>query len=354
MLLPKAARGGEGLRLMMLLACLSLLLLAGCHSTSEQSSRPSSSSTASPARWSGIEDVSPHNTRFVEVDPGVQLEVLDWGGSGEAMVLLAGLGDNAHVYDDFAGQFTDRFRVIGITRRGFGRSSRPEAGYDLSTRARDDMRVLDELEIDKATFVGHSFAGDELSQLGAHSPERVVALVYLDALDYGGYAELEQPPLPAYSPADVASVARFADLKARLLGTRPPLSSLRDQYVFSGSGGVVGIASPPEISKKLIEGSRQAEYDRITAPVLAVFAPLSGQVPQPFYDFLSPAQKADYQRTFPLIIDWQTRAIDRLRQGVKNVEVLERPGANHYLFINDKAFVTSAIREFLKASRTTS
>ena len=92
-------------------------------------------------------DTSPHKTIFVTVAPDVQLEVLDWGGTGETMVLLTGSGDNAHVYDQFAYQFTDRFRVIGITRRGFGRSSQPAHGYDLDTRARDDIAVLDKLNI---------------------------------------------------------------------------------------------------------------------------------------------------------------------------------------------------------------
>lgn len=54
-------------------------------------------------------DVTPHEVTFVTVEPGVQLEVLDFGGSGETMVLLTGLGDNAHVWDDFAFQFTDFF-----------------------------------------------------------------------------------------------------------------------------------------------------------------------------------------------------------------------------------------------------
>ena len=41
-------------------------------------------------------------------------------GGSEMMILLTGAGDNAHVYDEFAYQFTDRFHVVGITRRGFG------------------------------------------------------------------------------------------------------------------------------------------------------------------------------------------------------------------------------------------
>jgi len=64
-------------------------------------------------------DTTPYKAeRFVTVAPGVKLEVLDWGGSGEVMLLLTGLGDNAHVFDYFAFQFTGHFHVIGITRRG--------------------------------------------------------------------------------------------------------------------------------------------------------------------------------------------------------------------------------------------
>src|SRR6266567_6188592 len=61
--------------------------------------------------------------RMTAVSPRVTLEVLDWGGRGPALVFLAGLGSTAHVFDTFAPQFTDRFHVLGITRRGFGASS---------------------------------------------------------------------------------------------------------------------------------------------------------------------------------------------------------------------------------------
>ena len=53
--------------------------------------------TSSPAaQQNEWRDPSPHKTTLVTVDDGVQLEVLDWGGSGPALVLLAGLGATAH------------------------------------------------------------------------------------------------------------------------------------------------------------------------------------------------------------------------------------------------------------------
>ncbi|HEY2484540.1 MAG TPA: hypothetical protein VGI36_05295, partial [Candidatus Binataceae bacterium] len=61
--------------------------------------------------------------KFVRVAPGVKLELLDWGCSGLVMLLLSGSGDNAHVFDYFAFQFTNFFHVIAITRRGWLPSS---------------------------------------------------------------------------------------------------------------------------------------------------------------------------------------------------------------------------------------
>ena len=134
-------------------------------------------------------DAPPYDTvpyqaeKFISVAPGVNVEVLDWGGSGETMVLLTGSGDNAHVYDYFAFQFTDFFHVIGITRRGWLPSSQPlpssppRTGYDVETRAADDIKVLDALGINKAVFVGHSIAGSELSKIAVKYPSYVDKLV---------------------------------------------------------------------------------------------------------------------------------------------------------------------------------
>lgn len=54
-------------------------------------------------------DPSSHRVQFVTVDDNVRLEVLDWGGPGRAIVLLAGLGNTAHVFDDFAQKLTARY-----------------------------------------------------------------------------------------------------------------------------------------------------------------------------------------------------------------------------------------------------
>ena len=120
----------------------------------------------------------------VTVEPGVQLEVLDWGGSGRPLVFLSGLGDTAHVYNDFARRFTAKYHVYGITRRGFGASSKPEptdANYSADRLGEDVVAVLSALHLDRPVLVGHSIAGEELSWVGTHDPQKVAGLIYLDA-----------------------------------------------------------------------------------------------------------------------------------------------------------------------------
>ncbi len=130
-------------------------------------------------------DPSKHSVQFVTVEEDVRLEVLDWGGTGRPVVLLAGRGFTAHVFDGFAEKLTDSYHVYGITRRGSGASSRPASGYTEERRTEDDLRVFDALKLVAPVVVGHSVAGDELSQLGIHHNDRIGGLVYLDALNDG-------------------------------------------------------------------------------------------------------------------------------------------------------------------------
>ena len=51
---------------------------------------------------SGRRDRTPHTIQFITVEDNVKLEVVDWGGSGRALILLAGGNNHAHSFDKFA------------------------------------------------------------------------------------------------------------------------------------------------------------------------------------------------------------------------------------------------------------
>lgn len=111
-------------------------------------------------------DDSSHESSLIPVSQDVRLEVLDWGGIGRPLVLLAGGGDTAHVFDDFAPKLTDDFHVYGITRRGFGASGFAPPTAAADTFGDDVLAVLDTLKLESPVLVGHSIAGQELSSIG--------------------------------------------------------------------------------------------------------------------------------------------------------------------------------------------
>lgn len=292
-------------------------------------------------------DTSEHKVSFVTVEPGVELEVLDWGGTGETLVLLTGLGDNAHVYDHFAYQFTDLFHVIGITRRGFGRSSQPAQGYDVDTRARDYIKVLDDLNIPEAMFAGHSLAGEELSKLGVQYPDRVKKLVYMDAYDYGSHKALRTHPAPEFKDADAESIERFAAVYARYNGYRAPNAAICNSFRTDAAGRIVDSISPPEIHKKIFANPKNAEFERIEAPALGIFFVWTPTTRLPGYYSLDAAQQAEYEAVWPTYAAWQADAIQRFRTGIKNSQVVELADSNHYVYLTDEGLVAREMRRFL-------
>ena len=146
---------------------------------------------------------------FVSVN-GIRLHYLDWGGSDPALIFLTGMGCTAYIFSDFAPRFTDRFRVLALTRRGQGDSYYPDTGYDADTLVEDIRQFMDQLHIQTAVLAGHSLAGVELTHFAATYPDRVEKLIYLDALDdRRGFAALHDlNPLKDVEPEKSDSAPR--------------------------------------------------------------------------------------------------------------------------------------------------
>ncbi|MCX6246949.1 MAG: alpha/beta hydrolase [Bacteroidetes bacterium] len=96
---------------------------------------------------------------FIKVEPNVYLHITD-AGQGRPVVLIHGwpLSDEMYEYQ-YNDLINNKFRVIGITLRGFGQSSKPYGLYDYDVHARDIKKVLDHLEIKKAVLGGFSMGG---------------------------------------------------------------------------------------------------------------------------------------------------------------------------------------------------
>jgi pimeloyl-ACP methyl ester carboxylesterase len=159
----------------------------------------------------------------------VRLQYLDWGGSGPTLLFLTSLGGTAADFQPLAVGLTDRFHVLGLTRRGQGESDKPEDGYDTATLAEDIRAFLDAVKIDRATLIGYSIAGNEETEFARLYPQRVDKLVYLDAAydlprnaELGRKAQLNLPALPGADKATLALIACSNEYRPDYTGIQAP------------------------------------------------------------------------------------------------------------------------------------
>jgi len=302
-------------------------------------------------------DSSPHTTRFVTVEKGVRLEVLDWGGSGKSLILLAGGGNTAHVFDDFAPKLTARYHVYGITRRGFGVSGYSATDHPADRLGDDVMAVMDALNLKRPILVGHSIAGVELSSVANRQPNRVAGLIYLDAaysyaFDNGKGAsimeiqKLQGPQPPPPGQTDLASFSALQKYYERVNGFLFPEADLRAQRESTPDGGVGKQRDLPggALFGPLMTGTKK--YTAIPVPALVIFANPHSQ--GAWVDENKDPSVQIAARTYSTALEVLTERQEKsIENGVPTAHVITLPGANHYVFLSNEAEVLMDMDAFI-------
>jgi len=123
-----------------------------------------------------------NNSEYIEINDTVSLHIRDWG-EGNPIVFIPGwpLGHEMFEY-----QFTQLpqhgYRCIGISMRGFGKSSKPWGEYTYDVFADDLKSVLDSLVLNNVTLVGFSMGGAiALRYMARHKGDRIANLVLCGA-----------------------------------------------------------------------------------------------------------------------------------------------------------------------------
>ncbi len=261
-------------------------------------------------RPSGITTTTDGKVQFITVEPNVELEVIDFGGSGRALILLAGYGGTAHSFADFASRLTPDYHVYAITRRGFGESSVPVSGYSADRLGDDVVAVLDALKLSRPVLVGHSMAGEELSDVATRHPEKVAGLIYLDA--GGAYALYDE--VNGSFPMNLSAVLRRVEVlvPARFL------------------------------NKKLAIFAGQRKFTELHVTVLAIFAD-PHDLGEKFKNDPSGRAKAE-----ALDIVRTERQVKAFELQVPSAKVVRLPHASHVIFKSNPTEVLREMNAFIR------
>jgi non-heme chloroperoxidase len=300
-------------------------------------------------------DPSPHIQRLVPVGPTARVEVLDWGGSGRTLVLLAQLGQTAHIYDEWAPTLARSFRVLGVTRRGYGGSS-TGGGFSMEELATDIVQVLDAQDLQRPVLVGNGFAGEEMSWIGSRLPNRAAGLVYLNAAYDRSDIATERaiarriPSRGGPRPEDLASVEALTRWASSGSGIRIPEAEFRQLAELAPDGRVIGERASREVQQRILAAITEVDYAAFRVPVLAFYAtPASSEWLPGCRDAFELATRQACQELYA----WTLRQLETSKRSLRAVptrtEVVELAGANAFVFLSNPTEVGRALESFLAA-----
>ena len=119
--------------------------------------------------------------RFVTL-AGLRLHYLEWGRADQpALIMLHGIGRDAHSFDHIAPHFTKTYRVIALDLRGHGDSGwHPDGAYLVEDLVKDLEGLIDQLQLGRIVLLGNSTGGRVVQQYAGIHPDRVRAIVVED------------------------------------------------------------------------------------------------------------------------------------------------------------------------------
>jgi pimeloyl-ACP methyl ester carboxylesterase len=119
-------------------------------------------------------------SRFADVN-GLRMHYLVAGNEGSPVILLHGYAQNSHMWRPLMTELGKRHRVVAPDLRGFGDTTKAEAGYDKKTMAQDVHALARLLGIEKAGIVGHDIGLMVAYAYAAQYAAEVDRIALLDA-----------------------------------------------------------------------------------------------------------------------------------------------------------------------------
>jgi len=216
----------------------------------------------------------------VITEDGTRIHFKDWG-TGPAVVFSHGWPLQGDAWEDqMIFLASHGYRVIAHDRRGHGLSSQPWGGNDMDTYADDLATLLNALDIQEATLVGHSTGGGEVARyLGRHGSARVKKAVLVGAVPPQMVKSATNPgglPMEVFDGIRAGVLADrsqfFKDLTLPFYGYNRPGAKVSEgvRDTFWAQGMQCGIKNAYDCIKQFSETDFTEDLKKIDVPVLVV------------------------------------------------------------------------------------
>ena len=282
------------------------------------------------AKTQQAEAQNPPRGRFVKVD-GVRLHYLE-RGQGPALVLLHGNGVFA---DDFEhsgliDRAAEHYRVIAFDRPGFGYSERPRSRvWTPQAQARLLHHALQDIGVDSAIVVGHSWGTMVALSMGLDVPDFVRGLVLLSGYYYPSL-RADVPLLSAPAIPLLGDLMRYtvSPLMTRMLWR--PLT----KQVFAP------LPVDPDFKRLPVWMMLRPKQLRASAAETAMMVPSAAALTKRYADLKVPV--TIISGTKDRIVNFGHNS-ERLHERIEGSELQLEPGVGHMVHYADPDKVMRAI-----------
>lgn len=256
--------------------------------------------------------------RRVQLPSGVRLQYAERGpADGPAVLMLHGYSDSWFSFSRVMPLLPAGMRLIALDQRGHGDSDRPAAGYSMDDLARDAIALLDALQIERATVIGHSMGSFVARRMAAIAPARVSSLVLAGAGLRAGSESIE--------------------------GMKPMVEKLSDpvdvEFIREFQLSTIARPVPPEFLERVISESRK----------------LNANVWKQIYTGMTGYRGEEAQITCPTLVIggdkdavFSTAEQEALAQAIDGASIVIVPGIGHALHWEDPERFASEVRAFLQ------
>ncbi len=213
-------------------------------------------------------------------DDGTTIYYKDWG-SGPPVVFSHGWPLDA---DAWEGQMvylaSNGYRCIAHDRRGHGRSSQPWTGNEMDTYADDMAKLIETLDLNGITLIGHSTGGGEVARyIGRRGTMHVARVVLMGSVTPQMLKTAANPgglPIEAFDKIRAGVAADrsqfFKDLTTPFYGANRPgvkvSQGVRDAFWFQGMQG--GLKNELDCIEAFSETDFTEDLEKFDVPTLII------------------------------------------------------------------------------------
>ena len=278
----------------------------------------------------------------------LRIHVRDWGDQASApLVIVHGLRDHSHSFDDIARGLLDRFRVLALDLRGHG-DSETTPYYGFGHFMLDLHNLIRALRLEQPVLVGHSMGGEIVATYAGSFPERPARVVIIEGLG---------PPVPDMAGELRWTIDGFARIDRALAG-HPGLADLDAAYRRLRQRNP---RLPEQTARELAllgtrareDGTLEWKFDAMLA-TLAVDGPFNLDYVMAFWRRITApalvvhgAESGEFWRSTPGAPYLGPEDLRRRLACFRDARFVEIPGAGHMVHFDRPRELVTAIRRFL-------